>query len=84
LIIFYVLQIGVILNEETYKKFYIDKTENRKAKFIDRFGEKYYNQSFTINGKSYESLQNILPKFLKISDFSSNTIYEKISWRFTI
>ena len=53
------------LNKETYKKFYIDKTENRKAKFIDRFGEKYYNQSFTINGKSYESLQNILPKFFK-------------------
>jgi NDP-sugar pyrophosphorylase family protein/mannose-6-phosphate isomerase-like protein (cupin superfamily) len=68
---------GCNLNEETYKKFYIDKTENRKAKFIDRFGEKYYNQSFTINGKSYEPLQNILPKFLEISDFSSNTIYEK-------
>lgn len=65
------------LNEETYKKFYIDKTENRKAKFIDRFGEKYYNQSFTINNKSCEPLQNILPKFLKISDFSSNTVYEK-------
>ena len=65
------------LNEETYKKFYIDKTENRKAKFIDRFGEKYYNQSFTINNKSCEPLQNILPKFLKISDFSSSTVYEK-------
>ena len=47
-------------NKELYKSFYITKTENRKNKFIDRFGKKYYTKKYNVNGNNYDSLENIL------------------------
>lgn len=54
-------------DNKLYESFYISKTENRKNKFIDRFGKKYYTEKYNINGFDYDSLENILPNIdLKI------------------
>jgi len=57
----------IIKKSEVYKadrkvfdKFYIDKTEERKQKFLDRFGDRYAQQSFVINNIPYRSLNSIL------------------------
>ena len=47
-------------DQELYKSFYITKTENRKNKFINRFGKKYYTKKYNINGCDYDSLAKIL------------------------
>ena len=47
-------------DEELYKSFYITKTKNRRDKFINRFGKKYYTKKYNINGHNYDSLENIL------------------------
>jgi NDP-sugar pyrophosphorylase family protein/mannose-6-phosphate isomerase-like protein (cupin superfamily) len=46
------------INEFT--SFYIDKTTQRKDKFIEKFGKHYAEQEYFINGIKYESLNNIL------------------------
>ena len=47
-------------NVEELKSFYIDKTIQRKNKFLELFGQHYANQEYTINGVMYNSLNNIL------------------------
>ena len=44
------------------KIFYIDKTTQRKNKFIEKFGKHYAEQEYIINGIKYNSLNNILDK----------------------
>jgi choline kinase/quercetin dioxygenase-like cupin family protein len=47
-------------DRKVFDKFYIDKTKERKQKFLDRFGDRYAQQSFIINNNSYRSLDSIL------------------------
>lgn len=48
------------VDRKIFDKFYIDKTKERKQKFLDRFGDRYAQQSFIINNNSYRSLDSIL------------------------
>ena len=61
-------------NKELYKSFYVTKTENRKNKFIDRFGEKYYTKKYNVNGNDYDSLENILLN-INLENLSNNPMY---------
>jgi NDP-sugar pyrophosphorylase family protein/mannose-6-phosphate isomerase-like protein (cupin superfamily) len=47
-------------NINEFTAFYIDKTNQRKNKFIEKFGEQYAEQEYSINGVKYKSLNNIL------------------------
>lgn len=60
---------------ELFNKFYFEKTEDRKKMFIDRFGDKYFDIEYNINGCSYKSLNYLLSK-IKINDiYSSFSFY---------
>jgi hypothetical protein len=56
------------------KIFYIDKTTQRKNKFIEKFGKHYAEQEYIINGTKYNSLNNILDKLS--FDHTSIQIYD--------
>jgi NDP-sugar pyrophosphorylase family protein len=43
-----------------FKAFYLDKTTQRKNKFIEKFGKQYAEQEYFINGVKYDSLNNIM------------------------
>ena len=58
-----------------YESFYATKTNNRKIKFIDRFGKKYSTQKYNINGKDYDSLNNILSN-INLETLYKNPIYD--------
>jgi len=62
------------LRPELIKKFYIDKTQNRKELFLDKYGEDYYKLGHIINGKQYPSLEEI-EKTLDFEQLYSNTFY---------
>jgi thiamine kinase-like enzyme len=61
---------------EIFDKFYTDKTLNRKQKFLDKFGNKYLTQKFTINGVTYPSLAEVFTK-IKVKEFYQNPLYTK-------
>lgn len=63
------------LNEDTFEKFYLDKTNDRKQRFIDKYGEKYINEPLTINGKQYPSLKVLLKNNLKLDKFTNSKCY---------
>lgn len=50
-------------NEACINNFYVDKTNQRKQTFLNKFGNRYLTTEFTINGKKYKSLDNLLNKF---------------------
>ena len=50
-------------NETSINSFYVDKTNQRKQTFLNKFGNKYLTTEFTINGKKHKSLDNLLSKF---------------------
>lgn len=50
-------------NEASINNFYVDKTNQRKQTFLNKFGNRYLTTEFTINGKKYKSLDNLLNKF---------------------
>tara|TARA_R110001592_G_scaffold71981_3_gene219693 strand:- start:11193 stop:13109 length:1917 start_codon:yes stop_codon:yes gene_type:complete len=62
-------------DQELYKSFYITKTENRKNKFIDRFGKKYYTKRYNVNGNNYDSLENILLD-INLENLYNNPMYD--------
>jgi NDP-sugar pyrophosphorylase family protein/mannose-6-phosphate isomerase-like protein (cupin superfamily) len=62
-------------DKELFDAFYITKTEQRKQKFIDRFGLKYLNEEYTINGIKYNSLENVLST-LNLEILYSNPLYD--------
>jgi len=62
-------------NKELFDAFYITKTEQRKQKFLDRFGLKYLNEEYTINGIKYNSLENVLST-LNLETLYSNPLYD--------
>lgn len=58
------------------KAFYIDKTDERISKFLDKNGERYYTAEFTINKVKYSSLSDILKdvnlNILKYTTYNKN------------
>ena len=58
----------IVINSETYdapeliKPFYVDKTEERKNMFLSRYGNSYATTEYTINGKKYPAIQEMLNK----------------------
>lgn len=58
------------------KAFYIDKTDERISKFLDKHGDKYYTTSFIINKVQYDSLSDILKEvnfnLLKYTTYNKN------------
>ena len=61
-------------DEATFNDFYVDKTKSRMDKFIDRFGKKYFTQSFTINGVKRPSFENIMDK-IDLTSLYDNPLY---------
>lgn len=50
-------------SEVSINSFYVDKTNQRKQTFLNKFGNEYLTTEFTINGKKYKSLDSLLNKF---------------------
>ena len=48
------------ITKKAVDEFYVSKTQSRKEKFIQKYGERYLKNQFVINGKSYESFESIL------------------------
>jgi NDP-sugar pyrophosphorylase family protein/mannose-6-phosphate isomerase-like protein (cupin superfamily) len=65
-----------INDKSIFDEFYINKTEGRKQKFLDRFGAEYLTQEYTINGTKYNSLESILSN-LDLSSLYTNLTYNK-------
>tara|TARA_B100000902_G_scaffold217806_1_gene206997 strand:+ start:4205 stop:6100 length:1896 start_codon:yes stop_codon:yes gene_type:complete len=63
-------------NKKDLKKFYEDKTKERINKFIEIYGQNYYDGSFTINDIEYPSLRSTIDSFdfdtLLENKFTSN------------
>lgn len=59
---------------EEFYEFYQNKTIGRINKFIEKYGEKYYTESLTINGKSYPSLKNLIDSGI---DLAGNIGYQQ-------
>jgi len=57
-----------------FDNFYTQKTNLRKEKFIDRFGEKYFTQEFVINNIKRPSFKEILSK-VNLESLYDNPIY---------
>lgn len=66
----------VIQNKKDIELFYKDKTTQRIEKFINLYGNNYYNNEFTINNLEHPSLSSIINSFdfeeLLENDFTSN------------
>ena len=62
------------ITDELIKNFYVNKTEQRKQKFLDRFGKDYLTQKYTINGVIYPSLEQVLST-VSIDSLYSNYMY---------
>jgi NDP-sugar pyrophosphorylase family protein/quercetin dioxygenase-like cupin family protein len=62
------------IGREVFDKFYVEKTGERKKKFLDRFGERYAQQSFNINNRQYGSLDSILEN-INIESFYDSNLY---------
>ena len=61
-------------DEVTFNDFYVDKTKSRMDKFINRFGKKYFTQSFTINGVKRPSFEKIMDK-IDLTSLYDNPLY---------
>jgi mannose-6-phosphate isomerase-like protein (cupin superfamily) len=83
-------------NIQIPNSFYIDKTEERKQQFINKFGIEYFTNEYIINGKKYNSLKNIMSNispnvFENCYSYSmfhgdlqfDNIIYEQMNEKFT-
>ncbi len=60
--------------KKVFDKFYIEKTNFRKAKFKNRFGEKYSSQKFIVNGVKYSSYDEVFDK-VDITPLYNNPFY---------
>lgn len=64
-----------ISSKSVLENFYINKTHQRKQKFIDRFGNSYYTQEYIINGTKYNSMESILSN-LNLDSLYENKMYD--------
>ena len=60
--------------KELFDKFYNIKTRSRVTAFVDRFGLGYFDNTYTINGKKYNSMDSILIQ-LDTKIFYDNPMY---------
>lgn len=56
---------------DLFEKFYIDKTQQRKEKFLNRFGARYFTDKYVVNGVKYDSYKDILSRVDMESLYSS-------------
>jgi NDP-sugar pyrophosphorylase family protein/quercetin dioxygenase-like cupin family protein len=59
-----------------FDKFYFEKTKTRKKLFLDRFGDKYTNTEYSINGKLYKSLEYLLSNIHPHNVYSVFSFYK--------
>lgn len=84
------------ISRELVDSFYIDKTESRKSKFLEKFGQKYLTSEHNINGKDYKSMETVLSSIKKESLYSGmiydvfhgdlqfdNIVYNESTGKFT-
>lgn len=57
-----------------FDKFYVEKTNARMKKFLERFDEKYFTQEYFINGKHHVSMKALLDK-IDYKTFYKNPLY---------
>lgn len=62
------------ITDELIENFYVHKTEQRKQKFLNRFGKNYLTQEYIINGVMYPSLEHVLST-ISIDSLRSNYMY---------
>lgn len=62
------------LNPKLIEPFYVDKTNLRKNKFLEKYGNEFYTTEFTINGKKYPSLKTLFNK-IDFNSFTQNPFY---------
>jgi len=67
---------SVIINVDNsvYQDFYVNKTNSRKKLFTDKYGQEYLNRTFNINGRNYNSLDEILSS-IKFDVLFDNNLY---------
>lgn len=61
-------------DKKDFENFYIEKTTQRKNKFLQKFGTQYDDQEYIINGLKYSSLKNIMDSLN--FEFDSEVIYD--------
>ena len=61
-------------DKELFDKFYNIKTRSRVTAFLDRFGLGYFDNTYNINGKHYNSMNSILTQ-LDTEIFYDNPMY---------
>jgi thiamine kinase-like enzyme len=84
------------IDRELANSFYIDKTESRKSRFLEKFGQKYLTAHHNINGKDYKSMETVLSSIKTESLYSGmlydvfhgdlqfdNIVYNELTGRFT-
>lgn len=64
------------ITKKAVENFYIDKTHSRKNLFIDKYGERYWKNSFIINGQKYHSMESTLSK-IDYSPLFDSATYDK-------
>jgi len=64
------------INPKLIQPFYVDKTNQRKNAFLEKYGNEFYTTEFTINSKTYPSLKNLFDK-IDFNAFMQNPFYQK-------
>lgn len=64
------------LDPKLIHPFYVDKTNSRKNKFLEKYGDDFYTTEFTINRKKYPSLKSLFDR-IDFNSFVHNPFYEK-------
>jgi thiamine kinase-like enzyme len=65
----------IVLDASVFDEFYVTKTEKRRTAFVDRFGERYYTEPYTINGVNYPPLKDVLST-VDLQQFHNNPTYD--------
>ena len=61
-------------DRELFEKFYVEKTLQRRERFVGKFGTRYFTERYEVNGVKYDSLENILKKVNTVCLYDS-TLY---------
>lgn len=64
------------INPKLIEPFYVDKTNQRKSRFLEKYDKDFYETEFTINNKKYPSLKSLFEK-INFGSFMENLFYEK-------
>jgi choline kinase/thiamine kinase-like enzyme/mannose-6-phosphate isomerase-like protein (cupin superfamily) len=65
-----------ISSPEHSKVFYIEKTNKRVQLFIEKYGEHYFNNAFSINGTTYSAMKDVYGT-IDFSILENNPLYSK-------